>query len=589
MIKTKSQPGEGAGMTRFFHIKIYRRTFLVYITTLLCTCIIVSFFSFRSLIGSRVPEHRNNSLRIFSESEQLLSECYNSIDRFLVRVYSDAAMVQDFYAFFQNTPDAYIASKLDRFEPGNQSSSYLEYCQGFVADSGYTVSRITYSSAQGTLTVTYQPNGQVDYQPLSPGEPAQAANIPGFVYERELSGLNDPEQEVGVIRFYVDPSRLFAKLPSGLPGCCLIAGEEGYLTLSPGEDGFSGDMLEKLSAQTAPEGSLGILSPVYYTVSQSNQYGYRFITALGLPAVIRLSRWQFLTFALVLLLIFAVMFLIFLLRISRDAGYMTQILAFIDRAKAGVFQPVSLKPRSDEYGLIAQQLNELSTQLNEHIEREYVLKLNQQKTEMQMLQTQINPHFLYNTLEIIRLRALEEDCRDVSDAITNLGSIYRSIVKLGESISIQQELEIAEQYLKLMAFRYRDSFFYQIDVEPQCLSQPTVKLWMQPVLENFFTHNFTNSSIYKVILINGVQTEEGGYEFSFVNNESSIPEKRLEEINSLFSPERNSDGADGVGLQNVYFRLRYFYGKGLQLKLSNNDKAGITVTVRIPPNASERF
>ena len=112
------------------------------------------------------------------------------------------------------------------------------------------------------------------------------------------------------------------------------------------------------------------------------------------------------------------------------------ILDFIETAENGEFRDIHFKNRRDEYAQIAAALTRMGRSIERHIDREYVLTLEEQKARMAALQNQINPHFLYNTLEIIRCRALMNRDEEVSTAIENLGSLYRDIVKGDENISI---------------------------------------------------------------------------------------------------------------------------------------------------------
>lgn len=123
--------------------------------------------------------------------------------------------------------------------------------------------------------------------------------------------------------------------------------------------------------------------------------------------------------------------------------------------------------------------------LKGHIETEYILKLKEQEVQMRALQHQINPHFLYNSLEMLQSKALVHGDRDMADAISMLGSLYRIRVRKSDSITLREEFNSLEMYLKIMALRFGDCFVYRIEMEDKIGGIPTVNFWMQPLAENF--------------------------------------------------------------------------------------------------------
>jgi two-component system sensor histidine kinase YesM len=167
---------------------------------------------------------------------------------------------------------------------------------------------------------------------------------------------------------------------------------------------------------------------------------------------------SFLVLTFISSLVFFIMVFFLYIKRKQDISFLNDIITSIEEAKQGQFVHTNFKRRNDEYGLIATELNDMASKINCFIEKEYILKINQQDAEMKALQNQINPHFLYNTLEIIRSKALLNDDIDVSDAISNLGNLYRNIVKTENEITIEKELSLLNEYLKLMEFKYSSNF-----------------------------------------------------------------------------------------------------------------------------------
>lgn len=214
---------------------------------------------------------------------------------------------------------------------------------------------------------------------------------------------------------------------------------------------------------------------------------------------------------------------------------------------------------------------------------EYMLKLKQQETEMKALQHEINPHFLYNTLEIIRSFTLMNRAADTADAIAALGGLYRGIVKNENIITIASELALLEKYLEIMEFKYPDNFYYQFNVDETLLYLPTVKFWMQPLAENFFVHGFNSDNDFNLLVING-RKKENGFVLEVVDNGRWIPEERLAEIRRSLSIKKDNR-LESIGLRNVYTRLHFVYGKGFTMEIANNEEAGVKISVMISKEA----
>jgi len=281
------------------------------------------------------------------------------------------------------------------------------------------------------------------------------------------------------------------------------------------------------------------------------------------------------------LLLFLCMMVLIAMTMRQDARFLFRIIRTINYAKNGEFQKIDTPAHKshNEYGLIASELNDMCGQLERHIQTEYVLKLRQKETEMVALQNQINPHFLYNTLEIIRSMAVVKHADEVADAVSKLGRMYRDIVKSDPIIPLGKELELLTNYLAIMEFRSNGNFYYQVNMDQELRELDTVKFWMQPLAENFFKHGYDKDEEFNLILVNG-RNEEGQYLIEFTDNGKRIEEEKLQEINAELTGEEDMP-AGNIGLKNVYYRLRNFYGDAFDMEIVNNDESGISIVIRI--------
>ena len=187
---------------------------------------------------------------------------------------------------------------------------------------------------------------------------------------------------------------------------------------------------------------------------------------------------------------------------------------------------------------------------------------------MRALRHQINPHFLYNTLESIRARALVLKDRETAEAIEGLGRLYRTLIRCPEVISLRKEVEVLEMYLKLMSLRFADTFVYRVDIEEEAKDVDTIAFWLQPLAE------------FNLLMLEAVKKEDGIL-VTMSDNGRGILEDRLLEIRKNMVEGGDDPGAD-IGLRNVYMRLSYFYGEAFSMNIENQAAGGLKIDIFLP-------
>jgi len=164
--------------------------------------------------------------------------------------------------------------------------------------------------------------------------------------------------------------------------------------------------------------------------------------------------------------------------------------------------------------------------------------------------------------------------------------VGENVVKLKASTPLgeKKELEITTQYLELMCFLYGDQMLYHIDADETLGDVLTPKIWMQPILENFFKHNFREDDQIKIVVAE-IRRRGGAVQFDFFDNLGSIPEDKCRELNRMLTPCRIREYAERsdkeIGLQNVYLRLYLYYGERVTMELMNNQPTGVRIRIRI--------
>lgn len=240
--------------------------------------------------------------------------------------------------------------------------------------------------------------------------------------------------------------------------------------------------------------------------------------------------------------------------------------------------PVSEVPK-DEFEDIGRSINEMAAQLQENINKTYELRLRQREAEMSELQARFDPHFLYNTLEVIRGKVYENGDIETSDVITKMAQLFRTLLSADSFVSIRDELDYCNSYLSLMEYRYDDRIEVIYDVESEIMQYGIVRNLLQPLLENFFVHGIDENKYTHTLRIRGKVYDEDYIWFYLQNDGLTIPEDKLKRLQE--SLKQPGESTKSYGLRNVQRRTQLFYGPDCGLTLRNNPDGGVTVELKI--------
>ena len=201
------------------------------------------------------------------------------------------------------------------------------------------------------------------------------------------------------------------------------------------------------------------------------------------------------------------------------------------------------------------------------------------KSEFKALQAQINPHFLYNTLDSIIWMNENGNYKGVSTMVSALAKLFRvSISKGRETNTVADEIEHARSYLTIQKIRYKDKFDFTIDVRPEVMEKNTVKLILQPIIENAIYHGISHIEEKGEIRITAA-AEQDKLVFRIADNGYGI---KPEDLKDLLEKEAKSTSGSGVGLKNVNGRIKLRYGDEYGVTIESELDVGTTVIIRIP-------
>ena len=225
---------------------------------------------------------------------------------------------------------------------------------------------------------------------------------------------------------------------------------------------------------------------------------------------------------------------------------------------------------SDSFGHMVVRIQELMEQVRQE-------EITLRKTELNALQAQINPHFLYNTLDSIAWMCEEDRTKEAVEMVNALARLFRISTSRGhELITLEKEVEHAKSYLKIQNYRYKNQFAYEFDVEESCLSYLCNKITLQPIIENAIYHGIDRMVDEGYIKI-CIREEEMEIRMTVTDNGVGMSEEQCQEI-----LHREAGDRTGIGIKNVNDRIRIYFGEEYGLHITSELDEGTCVEIRIP-------
>ncbi|MEC0200859.1 histidine kinase [Paenibacillus taichungensis] len=250
-------------------------------------------------------------------------------------------------------------------------------------------------------------------------------------------------------------------------------------------------------------------------------------------------------------------------------------------------------PSTNEVGIIATHINqmlenveEMTRNIVENKTSLYEAELSKKQAELSALQSQINPHFLYNTLNCLSSIGLAYDVDEVVSISSAMSRIFRYSIKGQDLVSIKDEMSCIKDYLLIMDIRYKGKFEIVIEMEESFLEFKSLKMILQPIVENAMYHGLEMKTGVGRLLIQGFISEEGYMQIDIEDDGVGMTENQLSELRKGIRDDKNIDlfatDKQSIGLSNINKRIRLRFGSPYGLDILSEDGKGTKVTVRLP-------
>lgn len=235
---------------------------------------------------------------------------------------------------------------------------------------------------------------------------------------------------------------------------------------------------------------------------------------------------------------------------------------------------------NDEMGRLAHGFNRMVERLQIYINEAYVAQIKQKQTELNALKSQIRPHYLYNTLEVIRMNAVDKEAGEVADMILALSNELKYVIDYGEDrVSIRSELEHLQNYFYIISVRFENRFELQLDIAQEIhLDWPILKLSLQPIVENAVQHGLRRKGKGTV----GITMEQKDRMLAITIYDDGVGMSR-EDLARIFQTLEDPNApSKNVGLKNVHERIRSTFGEEYGLSINSREHVGTSVTLLFP-------
>ncbi|MEK8128234.1 histidine kinase [Paenibacillus filicis] len=344
--------------------------------------------------------------------------------------------------------------------------------------------------------------------------------------------------------------------------------------------GLPPDLIEQTTAEAHKvldtEGN-----PLYVTRMTSNKWGWQVMAVLKEEKLHQSVRW-IRTYAFVIGLLGIPLSLIISFYLSRSITRPLKLLTRkMDKVSAGDFQTTVESSFHDEFGLLVSTFNKMVVRIKQLMEDLIRSEKAKKHYELKVLQSQIQPHFLYNTLNSISYLSRQGQTDEVDQMITSLVALLQfHLDKIEELVPLSQEIEGVRHYGYLMSVRFPDMFVLEVDIEEEALQVLVPKFSVQPLVENSIFHGILPGLSLGSIVITGEETEDAVL-IRVADDGVGIS---VEKLSTLLEDERGR-GASGyyhMGVRSIHDRLALYYGPGYGLTVLSEPGGGTVVEMRVP-------
>lgn len=594
-------------MNRNFGVRLKTQLFIAFVTvlTLLMMCVVVTTYQkTEKVIEDQTAELTQQYLE---QSRYNMSTYAEKINKVLFSLSEINGIARYFKTGWENSTESIlntvdifnsIRNIINQYEEidsvffygndgvvlGVSSTENLIYCSDS-AKEVYYGSRIQRHIEE----TSWQPLWTGGYTSADFGLKVDASNK-GIPYITVARSININTKPIGVVLINIRENEFYQdiwKSTKDAMGRGMVLDENGIVIadVSSEELGHIYEEEETLSAEGKDNFIVGDKQIHYLRIDSELGMNWTLVYEIPLSSLyknIYSLRDVFILTAILALLVGSLVIIYLLYRISKPLDQLQIAMKKMQQYDIGI----KLEKQSrTELGQLGVQFDEMSNSIERMIKQIQTMEKEKCYLEEKVLQSQINPHFLFNTLSNIKYMAMIIKSNTIADCITALGNILTPIYRSNQQEwTVEEELHYIENYVKIMNYRFGGKIHVEYQVSQENKEARILRFILQPLMENSIIHGFEQSGEEKKILVR-IAESDGLWNVTVKDNGSGIEEEKLEQLRrNIYCPEEKEPGQKQkhIGLRNVYQRLQLFYGENYSLHIQSEKGVGTEITMTFP-------
>lgn len=564
---------------------IYKRLFATYMIVTIFLIGTLDFYFINRFFKNNIDRSTYINEKVSYDVNEEINKINNSSNKIIENMYSDISVLEDILLFMNLDKVSYLRTKLDKFSQNN--SYYYNGIERFVNlsfglnDSLEEISFISYDRMEKN---SFNRKNQIKTEHVEQSEFLSensfnnvSTNKNTIEFIREIRNpINLKSQGIIIIKYNLNHvNDVFKKYENKHQ--IIIVDRNGYVIHSSDKD-YNYEKYRYYD-EILNSNKEAKLEKNYYINKTINPLGIISVAKIGKSEVNKVSIGLINSIVFVDALVLIISLSIIYIKLKLLSDRTDKVLVAMDEVKNGnLGVQIPITSDNDEINYISENFNKMCKDLDEYIKKIYLSEIEQKKAEMTALQNQINPHFLYNTLESIRMKAICNGDKEVGKMLYTLSFLFRKQVKDSNIITLKEELDYCTKYIEIFKFRYYDNFNFEISCPSDLEKYKINKFTIQPLIENYFVHGIRLEDCDNLLKIE-VYKEENDILIKIIDNGKGITRTALEIINyKLIQREKLGNS---IGISNVNERIVNEYGENYGVRLKQNKDRGVTLIIKI--------
>ena len=521
-----------------------------------------------------------------SRLADILSENENKINRIAIELTNNQEKVANLFDYFQLSYSDYLSQSLSREGiEGGISSIYLpqKIANLYYADDKIESIAIDLKNYQEILySNEHKKMGSKEKRMpdlknqltlsktlMNPNTSEQIGTLYVTFSKQELNTIIDNSGAKNQLQTFIFSDRM----------------KQLYANKIPSNNGLLQAEIEKGITKNSEIDFLS-LSQQYYIYGSETASGMQVLTAVSKKSV-AIQSFNAIFFILLGSALINLFLLYFLYRIFRKYAYQVEdIVASVSQVSSGKLDwRITTADKEAELKDISTGINQMLDGINQYIEDIYTLEIKQKDAHMRALQSQINPHFLYNTLEYIRMYAVSEGAEELADVVYTFATLLRNNTSQEKTTTLKKELEFCEKYVYLYQMRYPGNIAYSFAIDSAIENLVIPKFSIQPLIENYFVHGIDYMRIDNVISVKA-NIEEDKITILIRDNGKGMSSEKIKDLNQSLM-ESHSKFGGSIGILNVNERLRSYFGGSYRMCIQETQAHGVTISISFEKEKEE--